>query len=459
MNNNDDKLIEWLLSDISNNNNLKELNNTYKWQSYTVNYFGIVYFVIDKLVCGVFNDLVALEHNNNNNNNNNSDNNDTSKNANTNRVSLMFPKLETFFKFLYNFSVYCHCCPSYNDTKKEESYYISQYFLFKSNDNLRIYNNLFDFVSDKYDSNSQVNGNFTLGEVINHGFIQHPNLTILNYFDYEDYNGTVLHFAVIKNYYYYCQILIKNGFNPKLRNVAKASNGGRSFSKTPINMAKQRGYLAILELLSQSQLQSQSSNNESNWNSSNNGNSDDKSIAIRYDSFVTQLMFSKYFLMQFGFISDNNSDDLTPKHKMLATYSAYNSEHFKTCYFDDLFCDTNELKGLIGGNNNNSVKIEEFVGAMVMAIIDLINKKMVICDDLLVLCFGMCKMCKEMQFNNKNNINYYDLFINTLDNATHECLASKSLTKSNNNNDSYNNQNTRKIFNFFVVFMIRCVMC
>ena len=93
---------------------------------------------------------------------------------------LLFPKLQVFFKFLFNFSIYCHCYPRDNH-KNAQAYYVTQYFSFKN----VIFKNLFDKQYCQYEAS-------------------------LDRFNYFSSNGTIVHNAVECNMRYYCKILIVN---------------------------------------------------------------------------------------------------------------------------------------------------------------------------------------------------------------------------------------------------------
>ena len=120
----------------------------------------------------------------------------------------LFPKLDKFFKFLFNFCIYSHVYPHY---PKCQTHYMDQYFLLKD----KLFDNVFD------DSQEM-----------------QPTLQKFNYYCIHS-DGTLLIKAFSNNYTQYSQLLIKHNFNPN------------TFTRgqTPITVAKEKNFVALLSLI------------------------------------------------------------------------------------------------------------------------------------------------------------------------------------------------------------------
>ena len=88
------KLITYCIQDIKyNNNNIKKLKKMYKLNDEgkkSQGCYGISFYVLNRFVYVLYHDLLCMKTKSRNN-------------------QFLFPKLKKFYKFLYNFGVYCHC--------------------------------------------------------------------------------------------------------------------------------------------------------------------------------------------------------------------------------------------------------------------------------------------------------------------------------------------------------------
>ena len=82
------KLLKCCVQDIKYNNDLKKLKDIYTLNS-KYDEYGIQFFVLNRVTYYIYHDLLCISMNNDS--------------------QLLFPSLSTFYKFMYNFSVYCHC--------------------------------------------------------------------------------------------------------------------------------------------------------------------------------------------------------------------------------------------------------------------------------------------------------------------------------------------------------------
>ena len=101
-----EKLLQYCVQDIKCNNDIKKLKNIYKLNANADSKwdYGISFYVLNRLSYVIYHDLLCL-------------------NMNKNINEFLFPSLITFYKFLYNFAVYCHCYIHYGvySTKQYES--------------------------------------------------------------------------------------------------------------------------------------------------------------------------------------------------------------------------------------------------------------------------------------------------------------------------------------------------
>ena len=164
-----------------------------------------------------------------------------------------------------------------------------------------------------------------------------------------------------------------------------------------------------------------------------------KSIDEKYEQFQKQSMFSRYFLTCLG-CDVNNIEQINMKHELLESYDRRGNIFYKDLYSDDFYRKYSQFSGLNGNSSvicKNTKEANLLMSNVVLGVIRLLETKMVISQDLLILCFEYCKMVSN---ENKNNSSYSynsnsgsknDLltqFIDTLNNVTKECLASNAQT-------------------------------
>ena len=82
-----ERLIEYCIQDIGYSDNIETLKNVYdRNNKRSEGHYGIAFYILNRLTYVIFHDLVE-------------------KNA------MLFPKLQKFYQFFVNFSIYCHCYP------------------------------------------------------------------------------------------------------------------------------------------------------------------------------------------------------------------------------------------------------------------------------------------------------------------------------------------------------------
>ena len=339
------------------------------------------------------------------------------KNTNTNtNTLLLFPQLLKLFKFIYNLSCYIYCYPFMHVTTNE-SVYINSYFDLRNT----LYKDIFDNID---------NNNKQLSQTVS-------KLSNFNYFSFNKEDGTILHSACFKQYYYYCQILIKDGFDINKQN-RKYDTTNRRWRSTPYTIAKEKDTKKTLSLMEKME----NFNKASDLSQSQLQTSNMKSIENTSDLLYKQIMFGKYFLICCGI--NNVNDDYQIKSEKISFYNyyfgryRYKIKHFMT---DELYYSINQLKsGLLAitdhddkkqdkkedefeqqpelgtiGNSGNNV-----MNGIISVVNKLINTKMVIGDDLLVLSWIYC------QNNSNNSNNNSQLFLDNLLKCVEDCLSKKT---------------------------------
>ena len=306
---------------------------------------GISFILLNRIVFIIFNDLSKLFYDNNNNNNNDN--------------KLLYPNLEKFYKFLYNFGIYMHCYPNH---EFNEAFYLNEYFLYK--------NSMFN--KSHFVDNNNIN------------YLSHfDDLTQYCYFVSGISNGTLLHKAADHDYRQLCQILMHNGFD-----ILKANIFGGT--KTPLEIASTNNHLYLVSMM-----QSNNAKNESESLSNNN------EISKNVNKFSRQIMYAKYFLLNIGFNIENDIINLKNNN--------------------DFFIEYNKLVGL----KNNEIKLLDpngnFMNSLVKIVIDMLNKQLLLSDDILVLCFEYLQQCVR---DNKSGV--INEFIDSLINCVSNCLNSNN---------------------------------
>ena len=215
------QLLKKSIVDIGNNNvnnylNLNSIDRKIENSNNNIDAFsssrmsGVSCFIVNRLTLAVFNDLLWYGKNGSSEN-------------------ILFPQLIKLYKYIWNFSVFCHCYPHISTFELSnyypESFYVSQYFDFKK----RIFFNVFE---DK-------------------SLSEQPRLQNFNYFYFpsnQHKDGTLLHRAVEESYNFYGQLLIQDGFDGYKLNVSINPQSSFDFAKKRYNSYVMK--LIQVELLS-----------------------------------------------------------------------------------------------------------------------------------------------------------------------------------------------------------------
>ena len=253
-----------------------------------------------------------------------------------------------------------------------------------------------------------------------------PNVTDSMYCNQE----SLLHGAAQVSLYYYSQLLVQNGFEHQI----DKQNCEMFIVKSPLGAAYgnhrlEEYFNKMLEKNKKNDAKNDDENNNNNNsnNSNNNNNLVKKSeIEASYFKLKQKTSFAKWFLLYLGCDFNetkikSNYNECIPDHSLL-----YASEYTKEedaikagLYNDDLFygldkfSNSLQLRNLIGCQSHDQCL--NLMDTFVRSVMSLLNDKMVLLDDVLVLCFEYCK-----QFNNKLR----NEFISLLQNVCKQCLDS-----------------------------------
>ena len=258
---------------------------------------------------------------------------------NKNTKELLFPSLIKFYKFMYNLSIYIHC------------YRGDDVFLIREYSNLTKYKWYSINIGDKTDM----------------------QLKHIHYFD----GNTLLHGSIEGGYNYYCKLLIRDNFNCMHKNDR---------GETAFDCAQTSRNAFVLELMNGSVERNLDQNGRSEFSSE----MDDKSIELRYNSFMNQNSFSKYFLQKIGVENEKETDDeyiIAQAHKTdhegKDDYDPADEHNYDSEFYVSLK-DLVGLKKSDGYNNiNDGSRIMKYI---VNTVISLLKLKVVVSDDLIVLC-------------------------------------------------------------------------
>ena len=170
---------------------------------------------------------------------------------------------------------------------------------------------------------------------------------------------------------------------------------------------------------------------------------DTKSMELKYDSLMNQLMSATYFLINFG-VKMNQATDIDIEHKSMESSGRYVGH-----YTDDFYRSLNDLTGLTrnGLNENDAI---ETMDKMVDCALTLLELKMIPSQDMLILCWLYCLQNEE----NKSKLS--TRFIKVLNEAVNECLESQSnsSSKSDDEKESWLQVKARNYL-WFKTFLLR----
>ena len=114
----------------------------------------------------------------------------------------------------------------------------------------------------------------------------------------------------------------------------------------------------------------------------------------------------------------------SPKHHSLEAdiYGGTYKDHFR----DDFYCNYDEFAGLTETNVifKDPILANQAMNNVVCCVLKLLKCKLVISQDLLILCYMYC-----VSVEHDKSFDLFETFVNTIENVSYECLGSD-----NNNN-------------------------
>ena len=234
-------------------------------------------------------------------------------------------------------------------------------------------------------------------------------------------NGTLLHLASEQGKEYLCKVLLNDGFDPMKRNTTYRRE------KSPLIIAKENGFAAIEAMMIEKQKeikkakekQELKQDNDVKGDSSNDSNSTSgrnrKKIEDSYFIYSNEKYFAKHFLIKLGFRKIN----LDEKEVLGITHKQYRAswDSLYNCFDDDLYVTLTDNSNSNSDAPKNSF---ELMDNMVENVIEMINDKSVLSDDILILCFEYC--CMMNQGYGKSEL--LTKFLKSIENTVETCLDS-----------------------------------
>ena len=407
-----DKLLEYCLQDIPDQKNWVKNYEMVPYNPYQKKnihwHTGITFYIMNRMLFAMFHDLMCYKHSNGDNG------------------SPLFPQLKEFFMFMYNFCVYIHCYPT-DGVRDNELFLVKQYYQLK------------DTI---YDVFSEYRNEIKIAHPIN-----------FNLFDGE---GTLLHKATQFRMSSYVSLLLKDGadINVEMR---------RRNYFTPLKIATKSNNYEILSLFSHvksnEKTVQESKEDSKQEEQEEKTKMNEKSLETRYDEFMNQLMAAKYFLIGLGCDIRSKNDIKGVLHKSLEHMepSKGNRIDYKGYYSDDFYYSLKDLVGLQSNNNENltlsMVEPDMIMRNIVLSVISLLSLKMVLSQDLLIICAVYCS-----EFCDKNN-ELPQQFFQALKNVTKKCLKSNKLDKPNKNSNLSENESgidlKERNYQWFKYFLLK----
>ena len=338
------KLVEYCIQDIREKDLIK-LNQIHKVHVShgRVGYdYGISFFVLNRLSYLIYHDLMWYDNNNSNN--------------------MLFPSLTKFYTFWYNMAIYFHCYPQFKagvgddeNIKNSEIFYVKQYGYYRH----KLYDNI----------------------------LQAQKLNNINYCCQSDHcDGTLLHIAVYCKFSRFVSLLLKDGFNPNVKNRQIPQQ-----HKTPQEIAQRENHFEIVSLFDKWNINNKSINRgvtvteTKENNNENNGRNDmdSASLEVRYNSLMNQVSSCLYILKKMGFDDINKENDKRNMKDIEKVISSLDTERDGMRFGNDFYRSWTHLIGLKGVLSHKDGTLT--INNLLKVLESLIEMKMPICDDLLVL--------------------------------------------------------------------------
>ena len=235
--------------------------------------------------------------------------------------------------------------------------------------------------------------------------------------------GTLLHKAVIKSLEYYCQVLVNDGAD---YNTIK----NKSMKRTVLEEARYWKNDAIIAIFNKDMEKQNNVNGSANRSNINE-------IEITCKQFNNCNAFCRFFLFAFGFELANSDEKellgITDQYINIFPSGSKSSKrtNVKQNVLYKAWKDLNGIKCMktIKGNynvNNNSNMDDnvefEYMDRVVEVVMSLLERKMVVSEDLLILCFNYCLMSHKYYNQSKLLVKFCIILKNTIE----SCLDQNS---------------------------------
>ena len=442
-----DKLIEYSISNITDISSY-EINMHMSFFEESCNDSGILCFMTNELAYAVFHDLTidSLEN----------------KGDDEDDGVLLFPKLLPMFKFLYNFScyVYCYPCKSSKSLKKtNESIYVSNYFDLKDT----LYQNVFEKKEQKENKEKEEKEAKEAKEE-NEISKKAGKIGEFNFFRsccWKD--GTLLHCATSGQYQQYCDLLVRDGSNIHVYNrlnsksrmtphqICEESNNSKLkliFQVWSFFCCFVAGGVvtvcAVFRLLfcfwivffwfffgffgffiGLTPKNATQRDRLDDDRSEDNVMSNMKTIEDSSNIFMQQTMFAKYFLKCLNINVNDEVEMENKKHSLITEVWRKVHYHHRDFMTNELYRNINDFDGLLTlKDKKEGIKVMDNILAVILR---LFETKMLIRDDLLVLCW---QYCSNYDSNNKSSKDSSgdktSLFLDSLIKCVSDCFVKEN---------------------------------
>ena len=260
---------------------------------------------------------------------------------------------------------------------------------------------------------------------------------------------TLLHSAVQWTMPHYAQLLITPHAEYRfdmMKHVCKFQQGGSQKGKTCYDMVKSQNSNKLTRLFESMM------NTEEKKENDKPGSQTASEIESAYNQLSKQVSFARHLLLQFG--CKFNPRDIGITKTQPPTNTSYSTKNYQ----NDLYYDWSQLsyhngntankkgkKNKTGKNiknmknskntasdNNNSIKNNKNVEAIINSTISMIQSKFPLCDDLLILCLTYLNECQS----NKSDL-LLNRFIAAIQQCGKECLNNKFMNKKTKYRDYY----------------------
>ena len=154
------------------------------------------------------------------------------------------------------------------------------------------------------------------------------------------------------------------------------------------------------------------------------------------DLLFKSIMFLQHFLKILGLNVNHNIENIKHERLIKNTNTRFENEILLPYYNDECYCNFDSFLGLASKNVNN-FKVTHIMDLLLYCILCLLNRKMMLSCDILMICFEYCYTRVNI-----NNNKLLEKFKNTLLNCVDECV---SLRQDSIDNDIVSLKSSKQI--------------